>query len=188
MPLAPEAREKTAFATLDGLFHYKKQPFGLHGALAIFQRLMARVLRLHRKYTVAYIDDIVIHVSEWETHINQVSTVAQALWVAGLTANPKKCRLGLREAEYLGYMIGRGCVKHQVKKVQAICDWPRPFTKKQVRTFVGLTSYYLRFIPHFVSLASPLTDLTRICLPAQVKWTEETEKTFQDLGESPGTP
>jgi hypothetical protein len=108
---------------------------------------MDRVLRPHRGYAAAYIDDIVIHGSEWDTHVKQVSAVLQALREAGLTANPKKCQLGLQEAEYLGYTIGRGCVKPQMKKVEAIQDWPRPLTKKQVRTFVGLTSYYRRFIP-----------------------------------------
>ena len=72
-------------------------------------------------------------------------------------------------------------MKSQMKKVEAIQDWPRPLTKNQVRTFVGLTSYYRRFIPHFTSVASPLTDLTRDRLPAQVTWTEETEKAFKDL-------
>ena len=66
----------------------------------------------------------------------------QALREAGLRANPKKCQLGLQEAEYLGYNIGRGCVKPKMKKVEAIQDWQQPLTKKQVRTFVALTSYY----------------------------------------------
>ena len=67
----------------------------------------------------------------------------------------------------------------QIKNVEAIQEWPLPLTKvQQVPTFVGLTSYYWRFIPHFISLASPLTDLTRDRLPA---WTEETEKAFHDL-------
>lgn len=169
VPLAPEVQVKTAFATPDGLFHYKKLPFGLHGAPATFQRLMDRILRPHREYTAAYLDGIAIHGSGWETHLNQVSVVLQALRGAGLTANPRKCRLGLLEAEYLGYTIGRGCVKPQVKKLEAIRDWPHPLTKKQVRTFVGLTSYYRRIISHFAFLASPLTDLT-----------EEMEKAFQD--------
>jgi len=79
--------------------------------------------------------------------------------LAGLLAKPRECKLGLQEAEYLGYSIGRGFVKPQVKKVEAI----RPLTKKQVRTFVGLTSYYQRFIPP--SLTSPLIDLTRSRMP-----------------------
>ena len=93
--LAPEAREKTAFATSDGLFHYKKLPFGLHWALATCQRLMDRVLRPHWEYAAAYINNIVIHGSKWETHLNQVSAVLPALWEVGLTANPKKCWLGM---------------------------------------------------------------------------------------------
>lgn len=140
VPLALEAREKTAFATPDGLFHYKKLPFGLYGAPATFQRLMDQVLHPHQEYAAAYLDVIAIHGSDWEVHLHQVSSVLQALREAGLTANPTKCRLGLRDAEYLGYTIGRGCVKPQGKKVEAIQDWPRPLTKKQVRTFVGLTS------------------------------------------------
>ena len=61
----------------------------------------------------------------------------QGLREAGLTANPKKGWLCLQEAEYLGYTIGRGYVKPQMKKVEAIQDWPRPLTKKQVCTFVA---------------------------------------------------
>uniref|UniRef100_A0A8C5CZT0 ribonuclease H n=1 Tax=Gadus morhua TaxID=8049 RepID=A0A8C5CZT0_GADMO len=149
VPLAPEAREKTAFATPDGLFHYRKLPFGLHGAPPTFQRLMDRVLRPHRGYAAAYIDDIVIHGSEWDTHVKQVSAVLQALREAGLTANTKKCQLGLQEAEYLGYTIRRGCVKPQMKKVEAIQDWPRPLTKKQVRTFWGLPATTGGLFPTF---------------------------------------
>lgn len=184
VPLAPAAREKTAFITPDGLFHYLMLPFGLHGAPATFQRLMDRVLRPHQKYAAAYIDDIVIHGEEWGTHLQQVTAVLRALRGAGLTANPKKCRLGLRDADYLGFTIGRGCVKPQAGKVEAIRNWPRPQTKKQVRTFVGLTSYYRRFVPHFSSLAAPLTDLTKSRLADRILWTEETEKAFQELKEA----
>ena len=184
VPLAPTSKEKTAFATPDGLFQYRMLPFGLHGAPATFQRLMDRVLRPHREYAAAYLDDIVIHGEEWGTHLKQVTAVLRALRGAGLTANPKKCRLGLRDANYLGYTIGRGCVKPQAGKAEAIREWPRPQTKKQVRTFVGLASYYRRFVPHFASLSAPLTDLTKSRLPDRIQWTEETEKAFQGLKEA----
>ena len=181
VPLTPEAKEKTAFATPDGLFQYRRLPFGLHGAPATFQRLMDRVLRPHQKYAAAYLDDIVIHGEEWGAHLAQLEAVFQALQEAGLTANPKKCRLGLRDANYLGFTIGRGCVKPQVGKVEAIYEWPRPQTKRQVRVFLGLASYYRRFVPHFSSLAGPLTELTRNQQPDRVKWTTEVERAFQAL-------
>jgi len=134
VPLAPAARENTAFITPDGLFHFIMLPFSLHGAPVTFQRLMDRVLWPHQKYAVAYLDDIVIHGEEWGTYLQQVTAVLRALRWVGLTANPKKCRLGLRDADYLGFTIGSGCVKPQAGKVEAIRDWPRPQTKKQVRS------------------------------------------------------
>ena len=90
VPLSKQSKEKTAFATPDGLFQYKMLPFGLHGAPATFQRLMDRVLRPHHKYAAAYLDDIVIHSKEWDTHLQQIRAVLGALREAGLTANPKK--------------------------------------------------------------------------------------------------
>ena len=106
VPLTPEAWEKTAFATPDRLFHYRKLPFGLHRAPPTFQRLMDQVLRPHRVYATAYIDDTVIHGSEWDTHLKQVSAVLQALREAGLTANPKKGWLGPPEASTWATPLG----------------------------------------------------------------------------------
>ena len=69
VPLTPRAREKTGVATPDGLYHYRVLPFGVHGAPATLQRLMDWVLRPHRQYTAAYIDDTVIHIQTWEKHL-----------------------------------------------------------------------------------------------------------------------
>ena len=181
VPLTKRSREKTAFATPDGLYQNTVLPFGLHGAPATFQRMMDRILRAHREYAAAYIDDIVIHSSTWTLHLHHLRVVLGALRTAGLTANPQKCRLGLEEASYLGYQVGRGCVRPQDEKVQAIRTWPRPTTKKQVKSFLGLVGYYQRFIPAFATLASPLNELTRRTLPDRVKWTEEVEEAFSHL-------
>ena len=104
-----------------------------------------------------------------------------ALRKAGLTANPLKCMIGLAEAKYLGHVVGRGVVKPQWNKVEAIQDWPRPIRKKQVRAFLGLVGYYRRFIPHFATRAGPLTDLIKAWGPEIVKWTDAAEAAFADL-------
>ena len=178
VPLSPASKEKTAFATSEGLFQYTKLPFGLHGAPATFQRLMDRVLRPHKKYAAAYLDDIVIHSTEWENHLSQVQKVLEALREAGLTANPSKCKLAYSETKYLGYTIGRGLVKPQEAKLRAIQDWPRPVTKRQVKSFIGLANYYRRFVPNFSDLVAPLTDLTAKKLPRMMKWSREAEEAF----------
>ena len=126
VPLTPRARPKTAFSTPEGLFQYTVLPFGVHGAPATFQRMMDRILRPHRLYASAYLDDIIIHSSTWDDHLRHLEAVLGALRAAGLTANPQKCRLGLQETDYLGYTIGRGCVKPQTRKVERIRSWPPP--------------------------------------------------------------
>ena len=181
VPLTPRAREKTAFTTPEGLFHYKVLPFGVHGAPATFQRLMDRVLRPHRAYAAAYIDDIVIHSGSWEDHLERLTAVLQSLRRAGLTANPAKCRLGLEEANYLGHTVGRGCVKPQEDKVASIRTWPQPTTKRQVRTFLGLVGYYRQFVPRFATLAAPLHELTGAKQPTKVQWSPAADTSFRTL-------
>ena len=181
VPLTERAKPKTAFSTPEGLFQYTVLPFGVHGAPATFQRLMDRVLRPHREYAAAYLDDIIIHSISWETHVKHLEAVLSALRKAGLTANAKKCRIGLTETDYLGFTIGRGCVKPQAKKVERIQDWPRPRTKKQVKSFLGLMAYYQKFVNNFSTVAAPLYELTRHKNPQHVTWTGEAEEAFVAL-------
>ena len=77
--------------------------------------------------------------------------------------------------------MGRGKVRPQDDKVAAIRDWPRPTTKKQVKSFLGLVGYYQRFIPGFATMAHPLNELTRKALPDRVRWTETAETAFGAL-------
>ncbi|CAM5149942.1 unnamed protein product [Natator depressus] len=181
IPLAKNAKEKTAFSTPDGWFQYTVLPFGLHGAPATFQRLMDKLLRPHARYAAAYLDDIVIHSADWEMHLGKVEVVLDTLRKAGLTAKSLKCVIGLTEARYLRYVVGRGLVKPQWNKVEAIQDWPRPVRKKQVRAFLRLVGYYRRFIPHFATRAGPLTDLIKARGPEIVKWSDAAEGAFADL-------
>ncbi|XP_053872984.1 uncharacterized protein LOC128831041, partial [Malaclemys terrapin pileata] len=181
IPLEPASREKTAFATPTGLYQFTRMPFGLHGAPATFQRLMDRLLQPHQEYAAAYLDDVVIYSPQWETHLERVAAVLRSLREAGLTANPKKCRIGWQETKYLGYAIGHGQVKPLIGKVQAIANCPPPTTKRQVRQFLGLAGYYRRFIPQFAAIAAPLTGLLTKDSPRQVIWTTECDRAFRTL-------
>ncbi|KAL0160841.1 hypothetical protein M9458_044566, partial [Cirrhinus mrigala] len=159
----------TAFSTPSGHWQYRTLPFGLHGAPASFQRLMDIILRPHQAYAAAYLDNVVIH-SE------ALRRVLTELRRAGLTANPRKCHLALHEAKYLGYQVGRGLIRPQEKKVEAVRTTPKPESKTQVRAFLGLAGYYRCFIPNFSSLASPLTDLTRKGQPEKIQWTRRSPR------------
>lgn len=86
-------------------------------------------MQLHPQQAFAA-DDIVIHSEDWEDHLRQLHSVLASLEAAGLTANPKKCHLGLNEAEYLSYTIGSGLIKPQVEKTRTIWEWPSPGTRR----------------------------------------------------------
>ncbi len=90
----------------------------------------------------------------------------------------------LSEAKYLGYQVGRGLIRPQEKKVEAVRSAPRPKTKSQVRAFLGLAGYYHCFIPNFSSLAAFLTDLTRKGQPEKVQWTSAAEEAFRNIKEA----
>ncbi len=181
VPLSDSAKVKTAFSTPSGHWQYRTLPVGLHRAPATFQRLMDTVLWPHQQYAAGYLDDVVIHSERWEDHLDRLWRVFMELRRAGLAANPRKCHLALFEARYLGFRVGRGLIKPQERKVEAVRAAPRPSTKTQVRAFLGLAGYYRCFIPNFSSLAAPLTDLTRKGQPECVVWSPETEKAFQRI-------
>ena len=184
IPLTVSAKEKTAFSTQSGLYQFKVLPFGLHGAPATFQRLMDHILRPHTAYAAAYLDDIVVFSPSWEIHLEHLTAVFSSIQQAGLTVNPEKCLVATDSIKYLGYHIQKGTIRPQVEKVQAIRDIPRPSTKKEVRSFLGLVGYYRRFIPQFSELASPLTDMLKKNRPAKItQWFPEQERSFRTLKE-----
>ncbi len=184
VPLSESAKPKTAFSTPSGHWQYRTLPFGLHGAPATFQRMMDILLRPHQAYAAAYLDDVVVHSVSWEDHLERLRRVLSELRRAGLTANPRKCHLALSEAKYLGFQVGRGLIRPQEKKVEAVRSAPRPTTKTQVRAFLGLAGYYRCFIPNFSSLAASLTDLTRKGQPEMVQWSSASEEAFQRIKEA----
>eukprot|EP00731_Ephydatia_muelleri_P034076 Em0046g19a len=101
------------------------------GAPATFQRLMDKVLQGLEDYAAAYIDDLVIHSTTWEEHLTQIQTVFQRLRLAGLTAKPQKCQLGMSRCVYLGHVVGSGLVQPERSKMQGVESFPTPTTKKQ---------------------------------------------------------
>jgi hypothetical protein len=100
---------------------------------------------------------------------------------AGLKINPDKCHFCTQELQFLGHVIGVKGIQPDPDKIDKIKNYPRPKTVSEIRRFVGLTSYYRRFIENFSKIGKPLFDLTKINQPYE--WTELQEKAFQDLKE-----
>ncbi|PIK62247.1 putative retrovirus-related Pol polyprotein from transposon [Apostichopus japonicus] len=130
-----------AFATPSGLFQFNVMPFGLVNAPATFNRMM-RILLKGLRHVDCYLDDILIHTPTWEQHLNVLSAVFKRLREANLTAKLSKCCIAKQRVEFLGHVVGKGKLEPQLDKVEKIKAAPRPQTKKQLRSFLGLTGYY----------------------------------------------
>jgi hypothetical protein len=180
VPLARDVMKKTAFITPSGKFEFTKMPFGLRNAPSAFQRLMDMVLD-GLDSSKAYIDDVVVFSDTWEQHLEDLKTTLERLKKAGLTVKRRKCVWGCALVSFLGHHIGQGQVRPQETKIQAILNYKRPQSKKDLRAFIGLVGYYRRFIPSFSHRAANLTDCTGSKRPDQLVWTDELEREFQDL-------
>ncbi|GBM26303.1 Retrovirus-related Pol polyprotein from transposon 297 [Araneus ventricosus] len=155
-------------------------PFGLCNAPATFERLMETVLRgLSSEACLVYLDDIIIVGRTFEEHLSNLRKVFQRLQNANLKLSPKKCRFFQKEVTYLGHVISAEGVKTDPGKIKAVVDWPRPETIHDLRSFLGLCTYYRRFVKNFSTIARPLHKLTET--KSNFNWTEECEKSFNSL-------
>ena len=158
-----EDRSKTAFATDWSLYECNVMSFGLTNAPATFQRMMTMNLGSEiGKTCLVYLGGILIYSSTREQHFEDVYVICFRLAASGLKLKWKKCKVEQTEVEYLGHIISSHFIKPSPMKVQKIVDFPKPATIKQLRGFLGLTSYFRKFIKNISSLAAPLYDATTV--------------------------
>ena len=181
--LNPHDKEKTAFTTGTGLYQFTVMPFGLVNAPMTFQRLMEAVLHgLHWSRCLVYLDDCIVMGKDFNDHLKNLQEVFQRFRDAGLKLKPSKCSFFRKEVTYLGHIISTEGVKPDPSNVEKVKSWPQPRTPTDVRSFLGLASFYRRFIHSFAKIATPLTTLTH--KGQQFIWTAECEKAFQHLKEA----
>ena len=178
----PASQEKTAFVTYSGLYEFRKMPFGLVNAPATFQRLMEVVLSgLTRGSCHVYLDDVLVLGSTLEEHNANLRKVFSRIREAGLRLKPKKCDFAQESVGYLGHIVSADGIQTDPEKLRAVHRYPIPTDVKSLRSFLGLASYYRRFVPRFSKIAAPLNALTRKDIP--YVWTTECHQAFEELKE-----
>lgn len=172
IPMDENSVEKTAFITHKGLFQFKRMPFGLCNASAVFQRVMNKVLSpFIGKFVMVYIDDIVIYSKSPEEHEEHLRLVFKALQDSGLKLKPSKCNLRVPEVKLLGFIIDEHGRRSDPEKTAAIDNMVAPKNASEVRSFLGMTGYHRHHIPNYAELAYPLVRLTKKY--AKFRWNKE---------------
>ncbi|TWW67306.1 Retrovirus-related Pol polyprotein from transposon opus [Takifugu flavidus] len=190
VPVTEADRPKTAFCTPFGLFEWNRMPFGLCNAPSTFQRLMQRLFGDQQcQSLLLYLDDIVVFSSTVE-HLERLKVVLGRLQEQGLKARLEKCAFFRREVRYLGHLVSDQGVSTDPSKIEVVANWPTPATVTELRSFLGLASYYRRFVEGFAKLAAPLHQLVANLNGRKPKgseeavagnWSEECNQNFEAL-------
>jgi hypothetical protein len=181
IPLEPESRQYTAFGCKFGFFEFTVMPMGLTNAPATIQRPMDNILEefIQQNFCIAYMDDTIIYSRTLDEHEKQVLQVLDCLSSYGLTIKAEKCEFVRKEIIFLGQVISHGTIAPGPDKIEAIRRYERPATVKQLQSFIGLASYYRKYIKDFSKIASPLHGA--ITSKNRLQWRDECEQAFIKL-------
>ncbi|KAK8771789.1 hypothetical protein V5799_024968 [Amblyomma americanum] len=128
---------------------------------------------------LVHLDDVVIFSDTFEEHLKRLRAVFEAIRSAGLSLKPEKCHFAFRELKFLGHIVSAQGVSPDPEKTAAVAAFPQPTDKRSLRCFLGLCTYYRRFVQNFSKLAEPLTRLTKDSEP--FFWGQDQEKAFIEL-------
>ncbi|GFO21313.1 Zinc finger protein [Plakobranchus ocellatus] len=179
IPVRKEDIPKTAFVTMDCHYEFLRMPFGIMNSGATLTRAVKKLL-CGMDNVVDYIDDLLIHTETWEAHMKTLSELFKRFQEANFTVRPVKCLLGSKTVDFLGHSLGRGAIGLQDENVEKVRNAPRPKTKREVRSFLGL-GYFKEFVPNFVAVSAPLSDLVRKGQPNIVNWGDSQERAYNSL-------
>ena len=157
--------------------------FGLSNSPATFQRFMNDLFKdmIAEGWLIVYMDDMLITSQNKEEDIERTRRVLQRMKELDLHLKLKKCQFGVEEVDFLGLVLRPGEIAMDPTKLSGIAEWPTPTKVKDVRSFLGFTNYYRRFIGNYSNIARPLIDLTK--KEKQWNWSASHQTAFDRLKE-----
>lgn len=195
-------KAKTAFVCPLGFWEFNRMPQGVTNAPSTFQRLMERCMgEMNLKEVLVFIDDLIIFSKSLEEHEERLFKVLTRLKENGLKLSPEKCRFFQQSVRYLGHIVSQQGVETDPEKIAALKTWPRPQNLKELKSFLGFSGYYRRFVKNYSKIIKPLNDLTagypplgrkvitsgmhRTYInpkqPFQDRWTDACQKAFENI-------
>ena len=177
--VASDDTHKIIFRTVDSHFEPLVMPFGLSNAPFTFQSAMNELFRDRlRCFVLVFFDDILVYIPTHDLHLTHLAFVFETLSNHKYFAKISKCVFEVELVQYLGHYISRKGISVDSDKIDAILSWPIPRTLTQLSGFLGLTSYYRRFVLNYSHIAAPLTDVLK---GSRFVWTDAATTAFNSL-------
>ena len=183
VPIYEPHKERTAMVTPWGQYQWRVMSMGIRNAPSIFQRNVQRVFRDMPEVRI-FVDDGIVGSHSVEENYMTMRRVLERLREMNMVLKGSKMQLFRRSVNFLGHVLSAEGVSPQAEKVKAVQDWPLPRTKAELRGFLGLVSYYRRYIYNAADKMAPLNKLTKddATVPAhENEWSEEQKTAFQFL-------
>lgn len=185
--LKESCKHITAFSTPHSSYEYNRVPYGLHCGSGILSGYLDNLLHdIKYDFVLNFIDDLIIFSKDLPSHMLHLEEVVSRLNKAHLTVNPAKVKFAAKEISFLGHLVSENCVKINPDRTKAIRDYTTPKSVKQVSRFIGMVSFFSKYIPNYAEIASPLNDLRK--KKAKFKWTEQCESSFKKLKDCISNP
>ena len=187
-PIEEESRQYTAFATRHGMYRWKRLPMGLRDAGCYFQQTLVNEvldgLIMHDGVEL-YLDDCMVFAQTEDEYLKRLRQVFERFRKKGITLNPSKCKLGISTVEYVGHTINCNGLHYTRDKLDSVLNFPVPITKKQIKSFLGLTNHFHTHIKDHHTISEPLQRLVDGYDKRQakhpIKWGSEHTKSFEAL-------
>lgn len=183
VPLEVESKVKTAFIVPGrGHFQFTRVPFGLCNSAQTLCKAIDKCIGYDLEPSVfGYIDDIIITADTFERHIELLREVSKRLKGAGFSISAEKSRFCVKELRYLGYVMDEHGLSTDPEKIAPILNIPPPKSLKEVRSLMGMASWYKRFIKNYSDLVAPMSNLTKKENSKKFVWTSEADEALIKL-------
>ena len=177
LPLHPDSRKYVVINTHKGLFQYTRLPYGISSAPEIFQKEMDNLLAGIPGVAV-YLDDILVTGVTEQEHLKSLEEVLRRLGQSGLRVKKKKCLFMVPSVSYLGHKIDADGLHPLPDKLQVVKAAPTPTNVSELKSYLGLLTYYGKFLPNLSTHLEPLYRL--LAKDSKWKWTKVQEKAFEE--------
>ena len=183
IPVSPNDQHKTVINTTAGLFKFKRVPFGLRNASAIFQRNIDTILRGQEDHAFAYLDDVLIFSNTPEEHEDHLRQVLSSLAQHCILLNKDKCQFLQERLGFLGHVISSDGLSVSDERIVSIQDYPLPKNLKELERFLGMLAYIHKFIPHASELTAELHAMRKFKNSKEFleAWTDRHSQVFSNV-------